>query len=50
MNQPITLDQLIDRIRATLDRDGRLDWDGAADLARTIAIDIDREFGWPTNG
>lgn len=41
----MTLDQLTERIRQTLDRSGVIpgDWSETDQLARTIAIDIDRE-------
>lgn len=41
----MTLDELTDRICRTLDRSGLIpgDWSVSAELARTIAIDVDRE-------
>lgn len=45
MDRTVTLDQLTERIRQTLDRSGVIpgDWSETDQLARTIAIDIDRE-------
>lgn len=41
----MTLDELTERIRASLDRSGQINgsWEDSDTLARTIAIDIDRE-------